>query len=71
VVDATNVQPEARRPLIALARLHGRVPVAILVSRGGCITSALRSHSAVEVVGAVLGAVSRGAGRGVGAVAAG
>jgi protein phosphatase len=30
VVDATNVQPEARRPLIALARLHGRVPVAIV-----------------------------------------
>jgi predicted kinase len=30
VVDATNVQPEARRPLIALARLHGRVAVAIV-----------------------------------------
>jgi protein phosphatase len=30
VVDATNVQPEARRTLIALARLHGRVPVAIV-----------------------------------------
>jgi protein phosphatase len=30
VVDATNVQPEARRPLIALARLQGRVPVAIV-----------------------------------------
>jgi protein phosphatase len=30
VVDATNVQPQARRTLIALARLHGRVPVAIV-----------------------------------------
>jgi protein phosphatase len=30
VVDATNVQPEARRPLIALARRYGRVPVAIV-----------------------------------------
>ena len=44
-------------------------PISTLVSRGGCITSALTGHSAVEVVGAVLGAVSRGAGRGVGAVA--
>jgi protein phosphatase len=30
VVDATNVQPEARRPLVELARRHGRVPVAIV-----------------------------------------
>jgi hypothetical protein len=43
----------------------------ILVSRGGCITSALTGYAAVEVVGAVLGTVSSGAGRGVGAVAAG
>jgi hypothetical protein len=42
-----------------------------LVSMGGCITSALTLTSAVEVVGAVLGAVSTGAGRGVGALAAG
>jgi len=41
-----------------------------LVSMGGCITSALTGESAVEVVGAILGAVSTGAGRGVGAVAA-
>jgi protein phosphatase len=31
VVDATNVQPEARRPLVALARRHGRVAVAIVL----------------------------------------
>lgn len=30
VVDATNVQPEARRPLIALARRYGRAAVAIV-----------------------------------------
>ncbi len=31
VVDATNVQPEARRPLIALARDHDVLPVAIVL----------------------------------------
>jgi protein phosphatase len=30
VVDATNVQPLARRPLIELARRYGRTPVAIV-----------------------------------------
>jgi hypothetical protein len=52
---------------------RGRRAVAetTLVSRGGCITSALTDWSAVEVVGAVLGAVSTRAGRGVGTVAAG
>jgi protein phosphatase len=30
VVDATNVQPEARRPLVALARDHHFLPVAIV-----------------------------------------
>src|SRR6186713_3751169 len=30
VVDATNVQPEARRPLVALARKHHFLPVAIV-----------------------------------------
>jgi protein phosphatase len=30
VVDATNVQPEARRPLVALARQHHFLPVAIV-----------------------------------------
>jgi len=42
-------------------------PLPGLVSRGGCITSALMGASTVEVVGAVLGAVGRRAGRGVGA----
>jgi hypothetical protein len=37
---------------------------------GGCITSPLTEASAVEVVGADLGNVSRGAGRAVAAVAA-
>jgi len=37
-----------------------------LVSRGGCITSALTNGSTVEVVGAVLGTVSSRAGRGLG-----
>src|SRR6187551_153497 len=31
VVDATNVQPEARRPLVALAREHHVLPVAIVL----------------------------------------
>src|SRR5688500_3058064 len=30
VIDATNVQPEARQPLIALAREHDVLPVAIV-----------------------------------------
>ncbi len=32
VVDATNVQPEARKPLIALARQHDCLPVAIVLN---------------------------------------
>jgi protein phosphatase len=32
VVDATNVQPEARRPLVALARAHDVLPVAIVLN---------------------------------------
>src|SRR5688572_3196078 len=31
VVDATNVQPEARKPLIELARRHHVIPVAIVI----------------------------------------
>ena len=31
VVDATNVQPEARRQLVALARAHDVLPVAIVL----------------------------------------
>ena len=31
VVDATNVQPEARKPLVALARAHDVLPVAIVL----------------------------------------
>jgi protein phosphatase len=31
VVDATNVEPAWRRPLLALARAHGRVAVAIVL----------------------------------------
>src|ERR1041385_7710937 len=31
VVDATNVQPEARRPLVELARAHHVLPVAIVL----------------------------------------
>jgi protein phosphatase len=39
VVDATNVQPEARRPLVALAREHHALPVAIVfkVAEALCI----------------------------------
>src|ERR1700731_2757198 len=33
VVDATNVQPEARKPLIALARQHHCLPVALVLNR--------------------------------------
>ena len=32
VVDATNVQPEARKPLVALAREHHVIPVAIVLN---------------------------------------
>jgi protein phosphatase len=32
VVDATNVQPEARKPLVALARAHDVLPVAIVLN---------------------------------------
>jgi protein phosphatase len=32
VVDATNVQPEARRPLVALAREHHVLPVAVVLN---------------------------------------
>ena len=31
VVDATNVQPEARRPLVELAREHDVLPVAVVL----------------------------------------
>ena len=31
VVDATNVQPEARKPLVELARRHHVIPVAIVI----------------------------------------
>ncbi|EIV94845.1 polynucleotide kinase-phosphatase [Frankia sp. QA3] len=38
VIDATNVQPDARRPLVALAREHDVLPVAIVldVPEGVC-----------------------------------
>src|ERR1700710_1776124 len=32
VIDATNVQPEARRPLVALARQYHCLPVAIVLN---------------------------------------
>ncbi len=32
VVDATNVQPESRKPLVALARAHDCLPVAIVIN---------------------------------------
>src|SRR2546428_734743 len=32
VIDATNVQPEARKPLVALARQHHCLPVAIVLN---------------------------------------
>src|SRR4051812_16539785 len=32
VVDATNVQPESRRPLVELAREHDVLPVAIVLN---------------------------------------
>ena len=31
VIDATNVQPEARKPLVELAREHDVLPVAIVL----------------------------------------
>jgi hypothetical protein len=52
---------------------HTRAAAAetVLVSMGGCITSALTDWSVVEVVGAILGTVSNRTRRGVGAVATG
>jgi trans-aconitate methyltransferase len=47
------------------------VSAAMLVSMGGCIASALTVSRRRRWWGAVLGAVFRGAGRGLGAVAAG
>src|ERR1041384_3294523 len=32
VVDATNVQPEARKPLVALAREYHVIPVAVVLN---------------------------------------
>src|SRR2546421_10282294 len=32
VIDATNVQPESRKPLVALAREHDVLPVAIVLN---------------------------------------
>src|SRR5438309_10543511 len=32
VIDATNVQPEARKPLVALAREHDVLPAAIVLA---------------------------------------
>src|SRR5579871_955174 len=32
VIDATNVQPEARRPLVELARRHHCLPVAVVLN---------------------------------------
>src|SRR5678815_2354397 len=32
VVDATNVQPEARKPLVALARQYHVIPVALVLN---------------------------------------
>jgi hypothetical protein len=42
----------------------------VLVSMGGCITSALTVRSTVEVVGAVLGTIGSRARRALGALAA-
>src|SRR2546422_1087982 len=32
VIDATNVQPESRKPLVALARQHHCLPVAVVLN---------------------------------------
>jgi protein phosphatase len=32
IIDATNVQPESRKPLVALAREHDVLPVAIVLN---------------------------------------
>lgn len=58
VIDATNVQPEARKPLVELARQYHCLPVAIVLNsrkrsaangtgkrRSGCFTSPIRAES--------------------------
>jgi len=44
VVDATNVQPEARKPLVALAREYHVIPVAIFSTyQTGCVRIGIAS----------------------------
>jgi protein phosphatase len=44
VVDATNVQPEARRPLVALARRYHCLPVALVVDPGEDVCHQRNKH---------------------------
>lgn len=44
VVDATNVQPEARKPLVALAREYHVLPVCRVRGRGSGRCRAIRRH---------------------------
>jgi LDH2 family malate/lactate/ureidoglycolate dehydrogenase len=68
VLDVATTVSSRQRVRVA-AQQGTLMPEGMLVSRGGCITSALTDWSGVEVVGAVLGTVSSRARRGLGAVA--
>jgi predicted kinase len=46
VIDATNVQAEARRPLVLLARTYHCLPVAIVFDLSGKDLPGAKSHSA-------------------------
>src|SRR5215208_4438305 len=44
VIDATNVQPEARKPLVALARQYHCLPVAIVLNLPDRLCQARNQH---------------------------
>ena len=51
VVDATNVQPHARAQLVALARAHDVLPVAIVLDVGAEIAAARNTGRADRTIG--------------------
>jgi predicted kinase len=48
VIDATNVQPESRKPLVALAREHDVLPTAIVLNLSEDICNARNQSSAAK-----------------------
>jgi hypothetical protein len=67
---STTIDPSRVELALGFGSPPSPVAESKLVSRGGCITSALTDASAVEVVGAVLGTVRSSTRPGLGTVAA-